>query len=73
MKYVQVNAGQPRGGFILVRDDADAEHIISVAVRTKGYNNDSKWVLAALNANGTASIVQGAEALGYADFDMFEA
>ena len=66
-------SGQPGGGFILVQDDATAEQIISEAVRTKGYNDQTKWVLAALNANGTATVVQGDEALGYADFDMIEA
>ncbi len=72
MKYVCVNGGQPRGGFVLVNNDAGAEQIISEAVRTKGYH-DTKWVLARHNANGTSTIVQGDEAFGYADFDMFEA
>ena len=72
MKYVQVNGGQPRGGFVLVNDDADAEYIIAEAIRTKGYDAQSPWVLAKHNANGTSMIVQGDEALGHADFDMFE-
>ena len=72
MKYVCVNGGQPRGGFILVNDDADAERIIAEAIRTKGYDAAAHWVLAKHNANGTSRIVQGNEALGCADFDMFE-
>ena len=28
MKYVNVNGGSPRGGFVLVNDDATAEQII---------------------------------------------
>ena len=55
MKYVCVNGGQPRGGFVLVNNDAGAEQIISEAVRTKGYHN-TKWVLARHNANGTSTI-----------------
>ena len=73
MKYVQVNGGQPGGGFILVNNDASAEQIISEAVRTKGYPDTAKWVLVKLNANGTSTQVRGNEALGYADFDMYEA
>ena len=45
MKYVQVNGGQPRGGFVLMNDDADADDIIAEAIRTKGYDAKSHWVL----------------------------
>ena len=66
MKYVQVN-----GGFILVKDYADAEQIIREAVRTKGYSDTTKWVLAKFNANGTTMQVRGNEVSGYADFSMY--
>ena len=71
MKYVRVNPGMPRGGYVLVSDDAKGEEIKREAKRQGVIPDDNDpGVLAGHTCNGASRVIGDAEVSRWSDFSL---